>query len=66
MRPVPHKDAMNILNVSLQHSILTLVGHGRLQRLIAREPDIDRETIGKMFNEVVVPQTMRMPLSHPR
>ena len=42
-----HKDAMNQLNVSLQHSILTLAGHGWSHRRIARELDINRETVGK-------------------
>ena len=38
---------MNQLNVSLQHSILTLAGHGWSHRRIARELDINRETVGK-------------------
>jgi transposase len=42
-----HKDAMNILNVSLQHSILTLAAHGWSHRRIARELDLNRETVGK-------------------
>src|SRR5215469_31617 len=44
---MPHKDAMNQLNVSLQHSILTLAGHGWSHRRIARELNINRETVGK-------------------
>jgi transposase len=44
---MPHKDAMNQLNVSLQHSILTLAEHGWSHRRIARELDINRETVGK-------------------
>jgi len=42
-----HKDAMNQLNVSLQHSILTLAAHGWSHRRIARELGINRETVGK-------------------
>jgi transposase len=38
---------MNQLNVSLQHSILTLAAHGWSHRRIARELDIHRETVGK-------------------
>lgn len=38
---------MNQLSVSLQHSILTLAGHGWSQRRIARELDLNRETVGK-------------------
>ena len=38
---------MNILNVSLQHSILTLAAHGWSRRRIARELGMDRETVGK-------------------
>src|SRR6266567_3875448 len=38
---------MNQLNVSLQHSILTLAAHGWSHRRIARELGINRETIGK-------------------
>ena len=38
---------MNQLNVSLQHSILTLAGHGWSHRRMARELDINRETVGK-------------------
>ena len=40
-------DAMNQLNVSLQHSILTLAAHGWSHRRIARELEINRETVGK-------------------
>src|SRR5277367_1768901 len=39
--------AMNELNVNLQHSILTLAGNGWCNRRIARELDINRETVGK-------------------
>jgi transposase len=42
-----HKDAMNILNVSLQHSILTFAAHGWSHRRIARELDLNRETVGR-------------------
>ena len=38
---------MNELNVNLQHSILTLAGNGWSNRRIARELDINRETVGK-------------------
>ena len=38
---------MNQLNVSLQHSILTLAAHGWSHRRIARELDIHRETVGR-------------------
>ncbi|HEV2455950.1 MAG TPA: hypothetical protein VGY98_16925 [Verrucomicrobiae bacterium] len=38
---------MNELNVSLQHSILTLAAHGWSARRIARELDINRETAGR-------------------
>src|ERR1035437_2055078 len=44
---MPHKDAMNQLNVSLQHSITTLAAHGWSHRRIARELDIHRETVGR-------------------
>jgi transposase len=39
--------AMNILNVSLQHSILTLAASGWSQRRIALELGVHRETVGK-------------------
>ena len=38
---------MSELNVNLQHSILTLAGNGWSNRRIARELDINRETVGK-------------------
>jgi transposase len=38
---------MNQLNVSLQHSILTLAAHGWSHRRIARELGLHRETVGK-------------------
>ena len=38
---------MNQLNVSLQHSILTLAGNGWSNRRIARELGIHRETVGR-------------------
>src|SRR5271170_4813115 len=50
LRCVPcrrHKDAMNQLDVSLQHSITTLAAHGWSHRRIARELDINRETVSK-------------------
>ena len=40
-------DAMNELNVNLQHSILILAGNGWSHRRIARELDIHRETVGR-------------------
>src|SRR3974390_1103026 len=40
-------DAMNILNVSLKHSILTLAAGGWSRRRIARELGINRETVGE-------------------
>lgn len=43
---------MNQLNVSLQHSILTLAAHGWSHRRIARELDIHRETVGKYLRLV--------------
>lgn len=47
VRRMPHKGAMNILKVSLQHSILTLAEHGWSRRRIARELGLDRETVGR-------------------
>lgn len=38
---------MNLLNVSLQHSILALAAHDWSHRRIARELGINRETVGK-------------------
>jgi transposase len=38
---------MNLLNVSLQHSILTLAANGWSQRRIARELGIHRETVAR-------------------
>jgi len=43
---------MNQLNVSLQHSIMTLAAHGWSHRRIARELDINRETVGKYLRLV--------------
>jgi DNA-directed RNA polymerase specialized sigma24 family protein len=40
-------DAMNELNLNLQHSILALAGNGWSNRRIARELGINRETVGK-------------------
>jgi hypothetical protein len=50
VRQVTHWDAMNELNVSLQHSILTLAAHGWSHRRI--ELDINRETVGKYLRLV--------------
>ena len=47
VRECLHMSAMNQLNVNLQHSILTLAGNGWSHRRIARELDINRETVGK-------------------
>jgi len=47
VQPWLHMSAMNQLNVNLQHSILTLAGNGWSNRRIARELDINRETVGK-------------------
>lgn len=47
MRRKLHKDAMNILNVSIQHSILTLAANGWSRRRIARELGINRETVSR-------------------
>ena len=47
VRRMPHKDAMNQLNVSLQYSITTLAAHGWSHRRIARELDINQETVGE-------------------
>ena len=44
---------MNQLNVSLQHSITTLAAHGWSHRRIARELDINRETVGKYLRLVL-------------
>src|SRR5580692_3210463 len=44
---MPHKGAMNQLNVSLQHSIATLAAQGWSHRRIARELQVDRETVGR-------------------
>jgi transposase len=44
---VLHKDAMNTLSVSLQHSILTLAAGKRSQRDIAKLLGIHRETVGR-------------------
>jgi DNA-binding NarL/FixJ family response regulator len=48
-----HKNAMNQLNVSLQHSIMTLAAHGWSHRRIARELDINWETVGKYLRLVI-------------
>lgn len=47
VRQMPHKDAVNQLNVSLQHSITTLAANGWSRRRIARELDLDRETVSR-------------------
>src|ERR1700758_4265531 len=39
--------AMNELTVNLQHSILTLAAKGWSQRRIARELDVNRETVAR-------------------
>ena len=40
-------DAMNELNVSLQHTIATLAANGWSRRRIARELGVHRETVGR-------------------
>src|SRR5438105_14338009 len=45
MRRKPQPCAMNQLTVSLQHSIATLAAKGWSSRKIARELDVDRETV---------------------
>ena len=47
MRQMPHKGAVNQLNVSLQHSIKTLAANGWSRRRIARELNLNRETVGR-------------------
>jgi DNA-directed RNA polymerase specialized sigma24 family protein len=44
---VLHKDAMNELNVSLQHSIITWAAGECSHREIARKLDIHRETVAR-------------------
>ena len=51
VRQLSHKDAVNELNVSLQHSILTLAANGWSQRRIARELDVNRETVGRYLRQ---------------
>lgn len=46
-----HKGAMNELNVSLQHSIITLWNNGWSYRRIARELDLRRETVSKYVRQ---------------
>lgn len=43
---------MNILNVSIKHSILTLAANGWSRRRIARELGIHRETVSRYLREV--------------
>jgi transposase len=62
---MPHKDAMNQLNVSLQHSILTLSEHGWSHRRIARELDINRETVGKYLRLARSKPAISTPGSEP-
>ncbi len=49
---MPHKSAMNQLNVSLQHSITALAAQGWSGRRIARELRINRETVGRYLRLV--------------
>jgi transposase len=51
-RVEPHKGAMNQLNVSLKHSIVTLGERGWSARRIARELGVNRETVGKYLRTV--------------
>jgi hypothetical protein len=43
---------MNELSVILQHPILTLAANGWSQRRIARELDVNRETVGRYLRLV--------------
>jgi len=56
---------MNQLNVSLQHSILTLAAHGWSHRRIARELAIHRETVGKYLRRVGSKPAISTPGSAP-
>ena len=56
---------MNELNVSLQHSILTLAAHGWSRRRIARELDINRETVGKYLELARSKPAISTPGSEP-
>ena len=47
MRREPQTSAMNQLNVSLQHSIVTLSAQGWSARKVARELGLKRETVGR-------------------
>ena len=49
---MPHKSAMNQLNVSLQHSITALAAQGWSGRRIARELRVNRETVGRYLRLV--------------
>ena len=46
VRREPQTSAMNQLNVSLQHSIVTLSAQGWSARKVARELGLNRETVG--------------------
>ena len=46
-----HKSAVNHLKMDLRQSIITLSGNGWSQRRIARELDIDRETVARYRRE---------------
>lgn len=61
VRRKPHKDAMNQLNVNLQHSITTLAASGWSRRRIARELCIHRETVGRYLR--VEPSKPAIPLT---
>jgi IS30 family transposase len=52
--------AMNELNVSLQHSILTLAAQGWSNRRIARELGLHRETVGRHLR-LAVSKPAKMP-----
>ncbi len=47
VRREPQTSAMNQLNVSLQHSIVTLSAQGWSARKVARELGLNRETVGR-------------------
>ena len=56
-----HKDAMNTLSVSLQHSILTLAANHWSQREIARKLGIHRETVGR-YLQLEASKPAKLPL----
>jgi transposase len=57
--------AMNELTVNLQHTILTLAAAGWSQRRIARELDINRETVGRYLRLADSKPAISTPGSEP-